>query len=374
MKEHYNLNRELQDELIGVTFEEYLKFKDENLNDAAKEILQFLDENILINNEYRALENRILYFWDTKENFSKEINNLNSLWEDFIGYIKNNNETRIFKDVTYFYLYLANFTKYIDITNNRDYVEYITEKDTQILSIIISKIRDLDLEFEDKLDFLLHYWEFKRNMYKYVFPFGSNELEMAFLKQFYNNNKLSFDIIQSAFPGQFIRFTDLTKWFYIHLPKIKDYDYYLFQRSMLLARISIFRNYEEQDLISDAIYEYHKFKRGNSFLKKLNDYFTGYGEKPFRIIKLFFILHFTFAILNLSPLVELSNITDKDLSCLEKLIKVIYFNNTTFLTIGYGDVYPLNSLSYCIVMIQQLVGFLTTGAFISLVLRKMFRF
>ncbi|MEM9275013.1 MAG: ion channel, partial [Cyanobacteria bacterium P01_F01_bin.143] len=68
-----------------------------------------------------------------------------------------------------------------------------------------------------------------------------------------------------------------------------------------------------------------------------------------------------------------SNLTD-NLSWWQKIIPIIYFNNTTMLTVGYGDIYPTDSLTKIVVLFQQTFGFAITGSFLTLLLRKLFRF
>ena len=56
------------------------------------------------------------------------------------------------------------------------------------------------------------------------------------------------------------------------------------------------------------------------------------------------------------------------------IIAIIYFNITTMLTGAFGDMYAVNSLTRISVIIEEILGFGVIGSFITLTLRKIFRY
>lgn len=133
------------------------------------------------------------------------------------------------------------------------------------------------------------------------------------------------------------------------------------------------------DEYSDAVYIYEKNKGSRYTLgRRMLDYFCGFGEHPINIFKVALITNmvvcFIFYIdkeFSLNYL-ELTNIR-KD-NTLDFMVDVIYFNVTTLFTVGYGDIFPLNSITKLLVVFQQVTGFIFTTSFITLFLRKLFRY
>lgn len=124
-------------------------------------------------------------------------------------------------------------------------------------------------------------------------------------------------------------------------------------------------------LMSDKIYEANMLQPEKPWHWHLNKWFVGFGERPLRLLYAFLLLHVIFLIAFAIPGIDLVH---KDYHFVAKLIDAIYFNNTTFLTVGYGDVYPANAPTKIVVLIEQLVGFSIVASFVALTLRKWFRY
>lgn len=130
------------------------------------------------------------------------------------------------------------------------------------------------------------------------------------------------------------------------------------------------------DEYSDAVYIYEKNRCKSTFTRKALDWYCGYGEHPFNILKMGFAINVVFLFIyffNYRNLFQLNNIAYND-SKIKLFIDILYFNVTTIITVGYGDIYPLNSLTKILVMCQQILGFIFTTSFVTLFLRKLFRY
>ena len=66
--------------------------------------------------------------------------------------------------------------------------------------------------------------------------------------------------------------------------------------------------------------------------------------------------------------------TIKPVNLVEKFFTFLSFNNTTMLTVGYGDVYPEGIGARIFVALLQLLGFAISSSAIALFLRKILRF
>lgn len=129
----------------------------------------------------------------------------------------------------------------------------------------------------------------------------------------------------------------------------------------LLSRYIVYR----EELITSK-----EPRRWKKEVRKLVGWFTGYGEKPCRLLWLFSGLAVLFTVVYC----VLPGIDGVEGSAIEKIVSALYLYVTTSLTVGYGDITPTTSLAKVIVMVNEVAGFCIGGAFISLSLRKLFRY
>ncbi|MGA2298692.1 MAG: potassium channel family protein, partial [FCB group bacterium] len=162
--------------------------------------------------------------------------------------------------------------------------------------------------------------------------------------------------------------------------------YYQYYEGVYTEMIICDKEMQRYDLYSIDVYNFEKiryyYKReekernilGKSylFIKYLPRLITGYGEKPQFLIIFYFFLLILFSSAYLLPFFEFNY--SNGATNISKFISFLYFSCTTMLTIGYGDITPKNELTMLIVMLQQIIGFLTAGSFIALYLRKLFRY
>jgi hypothetical protein len=99
---------------------------------------------------------------------------------------------------------------------------------------------------------------------------------------------------------------------------------------------------------------------------------TGYGEKPFYLFWVFITLNIGFCIIFYFG--DLDFCKMESVRGWEKIVTYLYFNNTTMLTIGYGDIYPVSIAAKIFTLILQLLGFIISTSFVALLLRRIFRY
>ena len=104
-----------------------------------------------------------------------------------------------------------------------------------------------------------------------------------------------------------------------------------------------------------------------------------YGESPGRfalfmtLVILFFSLLYTPAFNSLLPescRIHLPSGTYNPDSPFSNIVTAIYFSVVTFVTLGFGDIYPISDLGKIVVITEVLAGYLMLGALVTLVLRK----
>jgi hypothetical protein len=100
--------------------------------------------------------------------------------------------------------------------------------------------------------------------------------------------------------------------------------------------------------------------------------FIGFGENPSRLAYVFFLVSLFFSLLfSLLP-VHFNGLNSE--LWWEKVFHFLYFCNTTMLTVGYGDIYPIDIGSRFLVIALQIFGFVISSSFVVLITRKILRF
>lgn len=140
-----------------------------------------------------------------------------------------------------------------------------------------------------------------------------------------------------------------------------------------------FKRYEIMSKLKGENIE-DKFKRyisifwnGLWFLPKklLLDWIGGFGTKPFNVFTTMLITITYFASLYLySPIMEISF---KDSEISNEFIKAIYYSAITFLTIGYGDIKPMNEITAISSIIEGFIGVFLMSYFTVAFVRKILR-
>jgi hypothetical protein len=347
---------------FGMTFEEYVNFETIQKNQIAALIYKESKDRDEILYNFKL---KLRYNWDCFESLEHRQEELKLLWEELLNIYTNTPIKELQSDL----LMLAEMTNESGINNqtkerlDNSLINFSQKKFSEEL-----QANDFDITLED----IVNWYYFRVDYYK-VIKIGTTETELHFLQRIVESNPREFERIKFELPFLFISFSHCIKWFYDRLPKIKDKNYNTFFRRIMLGKIYVYKNLGELELMSETIYNYYKSKKGNRSIKWALDYFTGFGEKPFRLIKLYLALHLFFCLIMFLPIFKLKGIED-NYSFFEKAVRIFYFNNTTFLTIGYGDISPDNIPTMLVAIIEQILGFIAAGAFVTLTLRKLFRF
>jgi hypothetical protein len=175
-------------------------------------------------------------------------------------------------------------------------------------------------------------------------------------------------------PSTFIGLVEYIKFAYQHDEteyKIKLRAYYL---RMSLQEIVVARNnglYQGYEQSLEDYYKvlYEKQPIANWLFKNL----AGYGEKPWKLFFLFIAINLIFTLLfTFCPFDFKFQGTEP--TGFDRFVSFFYFNNTSMLTVGYGDIYPEGTFTKVTVVVLQIGGFAISGAAIALFLKRILRF
>lgn len=236
------------------------------------------------------------------------------------------------------------------------------------------ELRDsFSLFWDSDLSFLIA----RENIYQDI-RMGTTEYELKFQANIFTAHRSDFNKIIEESYVMFLKWVQQCYYYYQRRPKQCDYEYQYasFIEEITALCVTCCRNNCDFDRMSDYILFREKFKTKNEkkkakkFIRLIEEKIAGYGEQPMRLLGCFAILAIVFSsIYFFSPGIEglPENLVDRAIASL-------YFYITTCLTIGYGEIHPISSGAMIIVMFNEILGFAIGGAFISLYLRKIFRY
>ena len=353
-------------ECIGKTFEEFVDYEKNHKSELASLAYELLTEED--DEERDTLELKIRYYYSCFEDLSTERPNIIKLWDDWLS-VGNHYGINKSKDQL---LSLALLT-----LNSESTLDEREKLDQKLLDFILGKFRNQlrgGSSFTDTFSNIVDWFDFRLNQYLVCLKIGVTFQELSFLRMLYVRHRKELSYSKAELPNCFLGFSFQYHMYYSSFDSSNmKYEYHETYRQILLDRVILCRNIGYLEELSKSIYLYYKVTmEKRRALSWFLDYFVGYGEKPLRLLRLFIVYHLFFLCLLLIPVFQFKTL-GSDLSW-ERVISLIYFNNTTMLTIGYGDIYPIDILTKTVVLIQQIVGFAIAGSFITLVLRKWFRF
>jgi hypothetical protein len=368
-----NLVKRIPDpNLFGLYYEEYLQKKNDKVRKEVLEILKFVEENTNSESDtkYREIDNKLNYLAICFESLVGQDDKIIEIWSLITDFIDVSNIESLEQ-------YYNSFIQHI--------ISYSIEAkfDEQILEKLDNKLHHkicdaIKLKFDNYTNnhpvLLFNYWFSRREDFLKFMKIGHLTGDSTMLKHIYYNNVKAFSELETIDPYNHFLFIHYFKIQYKYDPldyKHKNIDFY---KEMCLKHVLIakengyFSNYYE---ILKDYYTLSLGKCKNWLFKN----FIGYGEKPQNLIlpfigfNLIFALIFTFCNLDFEYGANLLHNTWYD-----KLLNFIYFNNTTMLTVGYGDIYPLGFTSKLLVFILQILGFTFSSSFVAILLRKILRF
>lgn len=359
---------------VGMTFEEYQQYEIQDKGEIAKDAYAGLAE--LLSPQQLKVNLKILYYYDCFNDLTLQKENIRKLWDEFL---KVNSQEAPAKLAPNIYLLLkvsvlANFTQ--------------TDLSKILLGVCLNALKKFpDREvtnLESILKDIIEWYDFRANIEKVVHV-DYVEADILQLMNLYYNHQPNFSVVKSAIPITFLHFSVCIHYLYSHLAVDRRYKYKEFFRQIMLERISILKNMGAFDELSESIVLYHEEIQKSITEKSIflvswaMGFFTGYGEKPFRLLWLLLVLLISFTILYYpNPFglgcFDIKGVGEPGQDVVDTVIAILYFNSTTMLTAAYGDMYALNSVTRIAVVLEQILGFVVIGSLISLVLRKMFRY
>ncbi|MFZ3591112.1 ion channel [Bacillus sp. DJP31] len=369
-----NMIREpIDSKLINLTFAEFVYYEKYEKSSVASLAYSLGDGH---DDEIDHFGFKLDYYWFCKEDLRSYQREIIGLWSEYFHLFNNNS-----CEVDQLRKYLNQLSS---LTYNSGLEQGKKEKiDTEFLRILEDYYARLlrENDFYIAITKILEWYYYRTDYYYDIMGIGTTESELYVLEQIYNNYEKELEKLKNDSPPTFLSYTGVVYHFYKNLPKITDRNYDHFYRYFMLSRIAVLRNIGEYEKMSDSIYMFYKgqkkkLKSWKLFWDHILDYGTGYGEKPTRLLFIFLFLYvlffFVFYPYPNSP-IKLTGIDLENNNIFENAIDVIYFNSTTMLSNLYGNVSPANWQARLIVIVQQVAGFIITGSFIALFLRKLFR-
>lgn len=187
-----------------------------------------------------------------------------------------------------------------------------------------------------------------------------------------------------------IKFSSCTKLILEDLKfKNKDYEY-----AKLIYRIARNQANEIGDYERVGHYYYLERYYGGKIIKRenynttgeylsnkcfdlLSKYTIGYGEKPFNIFIISFLIISLFALIYMFIGIKTLNDTfisiNESSNFIKTYIDAWYFSMATFSTVGYGDMVPITSLGKILASIEVFLGVTMAASWASVIIKRMSR-
>lgn len=256
--------------------------------------------------------------------------------------------------------------------------EELEKVDSVFLNMILKFLRkDLNYGFSVFWDNNLTYLIARENYYRDI-RIGTTEDELHFQSVVFANHRCDFNKVIEESYVMFLKWVQQCYYYYRRRPDLceKEYQYASFIEEITALCVSCCRNNCDFDSMSEYILFRERFKTKNEkkklkkFVRTVIDWVSGYGERPLRLLTCFGILSIIFTL----TYFFLPGINGLPEGVIDRVIASVYFYITTCLTVGYGEIHPSSSCAMIVVMINEILGFVIGGSFISLYLRKIFRY
>lgn len=338
----------------------YEEFKEEYLSQFGNKIA-----TLYLGMEIPECEIKLYYYIDYYRKYPCKI----VKYKDEIREITKQIIENVYNDDSRYYLFLDAMKLLQLISESK---EYLIELDRQFYIKVYYNILECKDDFWEKI---LNFLRFRKKYYdKINIEVWVSELKN--LKKIFIRKRKELNEITAYYPHLFLELSNYYFYYYERVACSKEECGY-YGMNILLMCVTYCKNNNLMKEMSNYIYQLEKLRTSLVKSKKIRikryifDIMCGYGEKPLRLLIVYFILAiiFTFIYSLIPGISKISEMTGFD-----RIVSSLYFYNTTSLTIGYGDIQPLNSIAMIIVMLNQTLGFIIGGSFISLYLRKIFRY
>lgn len=357
--------RTLRNEMLGLSFEDFMHVL------ASNSLLRQIDTVIPRSQNLIEFDNKIQYLIETKKELINNKKEIQDLWELCYKIIAEEKEQNI-ESLNNNYIFPL-----ISITGEANFTKQEKEKIVSDLENIISKRLEIYFIYKEEFLFIIqniiNWYHFHYEHLHYL-ELTFNSSEISFLKRITEDNSSDLETLKSTSPLSYLSFIEIIKSMYKSLAFDYKQKFRSFYLKMSLQQIIVAKNsgffYDFDKILEDYYSEKLKNKKLLNWLYK---YLTGYGEKPWRLATLFFFLNFLFSVM-FTFLPFKFHYTIEPVNMVEKFFTFLSFNNTTMLTVGYGDVYPEGIGARIFVALLQLLGFAISSSAIALFLRRILRF
>lgn len=372
MKRLNMIRKPIDPKLKNLAFAEFVHYEKYEKSELASLAYSFLVEEL--DDELSHFGFKVDYYWFCKEDLKSYQKEIIELWNEYFTLFNKSYEIDRLRS------YL---NQLCSLTINSGIKQDLREEiDTNLLRMLENYYEKLLKEnnFYIAITKILEWYYYRIEYYYDIMSIGKTETELYMLEKIYNKYEKELEQLKNDSPPKFLSYTGVVYHFYENLPEITDRNYDRFYKYFMLNRIAVLRNIGEYGNMSDSIYMFYKgqkkkLKSWRLFWDHTLDFGTGYGEKPIRLLFIFLFLKvvffFVFYPYPNNPF-KLTGIGENN-NMFENTVDVIYFNATTMLSNLYGNISPANWQARLIVIVEQIAGFVLTGSFIALFLRKLFR-
>lgn len=381
--DRYNLRRKEPDEKHqAMSLDEYIEYRKVHFSNFAAQAFEMLSDSKdeKLDEKLEEYELELDYYWECKKNLNLYQPDILKLWDEFLSLL--NKRLYGLEGFKGDLIFLAKLTRLSEF-DQKD-----REKlDTRLLESIEKNYpNENHNSFKDKLIYILNWSDFRMNYgYLDLMNLGVTISELESLRRFWNKFESDFMKLKNENPSLSKEFYKITRNYFQKFSEKMNVRFQKFFKEVSVWVREIFKNEDSINQYSinqysDVIITYRRVARKSKKGFKLwwdliLDHTARYGEKPILLLYYFLMIVFFLTLLyypyNFSPF-EFKGIS-KDDYWITSIINVLYFNFTTMISNSYGNISPENEISKLVVILQQLLGFILSGGFIALFLRKLFR-
>jgi|GEM_PF-3777159 len=343
---------------------------DEYLNQRKKDkLLITIQDMFPLSDEERLFDDKLQYLIDTVSDMTGHKKEILDLWPQHLISLKENQD-ELLAEIRNDTFPLISITGEAGLEEEEN-KEIIIKLENLVKDILTDKLNDPD-NFSNALDKMIswYYYLFK---FAHYLKTGIRSGEIAFFKNIVEQYASRIENIKSLSPTTFINFAEIIKTHYKNLQSDNKVQYRSFFLSIALQQIIVARNSGDFSRYGQLLEDYYSVQLNNKTLNWSFKNLVGYGEQPWKLLIAFIGINILFAIIfTVFPFAfEFKPAPENQFY---KFCQLFYFNNTTMLTIGYGDIAPIGPGARGMVILLQLLGFSISSAAVALFLRRILRF
>ena len=358
----------------GITFEEYLEKRKKERNPIVDEILNYVENNVendLISKNQLQYDDYVDYILNSKETIDSDGEEIKKLWKfietDLPNYtlieIEKLNNDYLLSFISILFNFNVNKQTsliYIELIYNKINHNYFT-------NFMKRSIKANEVKY-------LAYWLDKYADYCGILKVGIETSHSTYIRKVIENSPQEFESLKTLEPENYLHFIETFKLYYSFNEadyKAKNRGFYL---NKSLEQIIVARNNGFYTSYYKLLEDYYTEKYWNQkWVNFVYKYSMGYGEKPLNLLSVFFGVNIVFALIFIWFNIPFNSLTNEN-CVIHKFFTLMYFNNTTMLTIGYGDIYPTTMMGRFLSALLQILGFSISSATVVLFVRKFLRY